>query len=110
MSPDELEGTVCFEGEHWPWRASERDGWVHAWVTANEQQLSRVQHRVEPLSGPESEGVRLLALSLLTQLGTRVDRIEGRPPIAFCGAQKVAGCLSLSHDEGYGAVAWLPEF
>jgi hypothetical protein len=104
----ELSGEVRFQEHCWFWQASEGKGWLHAWVVADILQPARVQWCVEALDGNESEGVRNLALRLLARTGHLADGIRGRPPEAFLGLKPLPGFLSLSHDEGFGAAAWLP--
>ena len=104
---DSLAGRARLGDFVYAWQAEEGRGWVHVWACATTEALAHVRRRVARLPVDESLAVRRLALTLLSELHVASDAIEGRPPEVFCRGQRVPGLVSLSHDEGYGAVVWL---
>jgi len=105
-----LVGAVIWQELRAEWTVMISTEWLHVCAVLGPAgaELKRVSTSVGPVGRQESAGVRHLATALLAQTGFPGCEVRGRPPRVYQRRVPLAGDLSLSHDEGFGAVAWLP--
>lgn len=109
-------GLVHYRNLTFPFMVEQSPGWVHVWgclpraapsgtvLPAPLPRLLDIPRRTAVLVGNESLGVRLLACELANTRALNCTGVRGTPPRLFAGNNPLNLDLSLSHDEGFGAV------